>query len=150
VPAKEVRDRRSQTALVLSGVLALAFAFALMRRGGLSSRRIAILLVAACAVSAPGFRAVLVDRADAPLHADGSAKEIDTLVSEMDAFAAARHDCIQEVHNDCLECQPMVRFVLPVQSSCAHPRGRIELRRNALATGCVVRGDTLECGSSTL
>jgi hypothetical protein len=150
VPVRPVHDRRSEAALALSGALALAFGFALVRRRGLSPTRVGILLLAACAVAGPGLRAVLVDRADAPLREARSTQEITTLVSAMDAFASARHDCIQEVRNDCLECQPMVRFVLPDHASCAHPRGRIELRRNALAAGCVVHGDTLECGSSAL
>jgi hypothetical protein len=152
VPAekRDHRDHRSQAALALSGTLALAFGFTLMRRRGLSPARIAMLLLAAVAIATPGLRAVWMDRADAPLRTDPSEKEIATLVSEMDAFASARHECLQEVRNDCLECQPIVRFVLPVRTSCAHPEGRIELRPNALASGCVVHGDTLECGSSTL
>ncbi len=150
VPPLERRDHRSEVALVLSGTLALAFGFTLVRRRGLSPARVAMLLLAAAAIATPGLRAVWMDRADAPLKADTSQREIATLVNEMDAFASARHDCLEEVRNDCLECQPIVRFVLPVRTSCAHPQGRIELRRNALASGCVVHGDTLECGSSTL
>ncbi len=150
VPAVAVHDHRSEAALALSGSLAMAFAFVLVRRRGLSPGRVAMLLLAAAAIAAPGLRAVWMDRGDAPLHADASANEVATLVNEMDAFASARHECLQAVHNDCVECQPLVRFVLPVHTSCAHPQGRIELRRDALTSGCVVRGDTLECGSSTL
>jgi hypothetical protein len=149
VPAAAVHDHRSEAALALSGSLALAFGFVLVRRRGLSPGRVAMLLLAAAAIAAPGLRAVWMDRADAPMRSDTSSKDIATLVNEMDAFASARNDCLAEVHNDCLECQPLVRFVLPVHTSCAHPQGRIELRRNALGSGCVVHGDTLECGSST-
>ena len=150
VPAVAAHDHRSEAALALSGSLALAFGFVLVRRRGLSPARVAMLLLAATAIAAPGLRAVWMDRADAPLRSDSSSKEIATLVNEMDAFASARHECLEAVHNDCLECQPLVRFVLPVHTSCAHPQGRIELRRNALSSGCVVHGDTLECGSSAL
>src|SRR5580704_2391713 len=151
VPAPHyARDDRSTTALALSAVLAVAFAYALMHRQGLSPRRIAVLLLAAAAIAAPGLRAVWMDRADAPMHASETSKKVVALVDQMDTFASARNECLQEVRNDCEECQPLVRFVLPVHTACAHPRGRIELRRNALATGCVVLGDTLECGSSSL
>jgi hypothetical protein len=109
-----------------------------------------VLLLAAAAIAAPGLRAVWVDRADAPMHAAATAKQVATLVDEMDAFASARNECLEEVRNDCEECQPLVRFVLPVHAACTHPRGRIELRRGALETGCTVHGDTLECGGSTL
>jgi len=149
VPAPHAaRDDRSGIALGLSASLAIAFAFALMHRQGLSPKRIAILLLAAAAVAAPGLRAVWMDRADAPMHASETSKKVVALVDEMDTFASERGECLQEVRNECEECQPLVRFVLPVHTACAHPRGRIELRRNALATGCVVQGDTLECGST--
>jgi hypothetical protein len=150
VPPVAVHDHRSEAALALSGSLALAFGVVLVRRRGLSPARIGMLLLAAAAIAAPGLRAVWMDRADAPLRSDASSKEIATLVSEMDAFASARHECLAEIRNDCLECQPLVRFVLPVHTVCEHPAGRIELRPNALSSGCVVRGDTLECGSSAL
>jgi hypothetical protein len=151
VPAPhDARDDRSAIALGLSASLAIAFAFALVHRQGLSPKRIAVLLLAAAAIAAPGLRAVWMDRADAPMHASETSKKVVALVDEMDTFASARNECLQEVRNDCEECQPLVRFVLPVHTACAHPRGRIELRRNALATGCVVLGDTLECGSSSL
>jgi hypothetical protein len=148
--ARDTMTRRSEIALGLSASLAVVFAYAIVQRRGLSPGRIAMLLVAAAAIAAPGLRAVWLDRADAPLHASATAKQVATLVDEMDAFASARDDCLQEVHNDCEECQPLVRFVLPTHAVCAHPHGRIDLRRNALATGCTVRGDTLECGSPTL
>jgi hypothetical protein len=151
VPAPHsARDDRSATALALSASLAVAFAYALVHRQGLSPKRIAILLLAAAAIAAPGLRAVWMDRADAPMHASETSKKVVALVDEMDTFAAARNECLQSVRNDCEECQPLVRFVLPVHTACAHPRGRIELRRDALATGCVVQGDTLECGNSSL
>jgi hypothetical protein len=146
--AHDARDHRSATALALSASLAVAFAYALVQRQGLSPRRVGILLLAAAAIAAPGLRAVWMDRADAPLHASETSKRVVALVDQMDSFAAARNECLEEVRNDCEECQPLVRFVLPVHSVCAHPRGRIELRRDALATGCVVEGDTLECGRS--
>jgi hypothetical protein len=149
VPApRSIHGDRSAIAVALSVSLALAFAFALMHRRGLSPRRIAVLLLASAAIAAPGLRAVWMDRADAPLHASETSKKVVALVDQMDTFAAARSDCLQSVQNDCEECQPLVRFVLPVRTTCAHPRGRIELRRDALATGCVVLGDTLECGKS--
>jgi hypothetical protein len=148
--ARYKADHRSEASLALSVSLAFAFAVALVHRRGLSRTRIAVLLLAAAAIAAPGLRAVWMDRADAPLRADASAKEVSTLVDQMDAFASARDECLEDVHNDCEECQPLVRFVLPVHAACAHRRGRIELRRDALTTGCTVRGDTLECGSSTL
>ena len=146
--ARDQLTRRSEVALGLSVSLALAFAYALIHRRGLSPRRIGILLLAAAAIAAPGLRAVWIDRADAPLNAAVTAKSVATLVDEMDAFAAARNECLQEVHNDCEACQPLVRFVIPTHAACAHPRGRIDLRPNALATGCIVRGDTLQCGST--
>jgi hypothetical protein len=148
--ARDQVNRKSGVALGLSVTLAVAFAYALVHRRGLSPRRIAVLLLAAAAIAAPGLRAVWIDRADAPLNAAVTAKRVATLVDEMDAFAAARNECLQEVHNDCEACQPLVRFVLPTHAACAHPRGRIDLRPNALDTGCTVRGDTLQCGSSTL
>jgi hypothetical protein len=141
-------DRRSEVALALSIALAVAFVFALLRRAHLSSARIAFFLIGTAALAAPGLWAVWIDRGDAPLHADANAKRVATLVDQMDAFASARNDCLVEVHNDCEACQPLVRFVLPVRAACAHPRGRIEIRPDALATGCTVRGDTLECGST--
>ena len=151
VPAPHyARDDRSGIALALSASLAVAFAYALMHRRGLTPKRIAVLFLAAAAIAAPGLRAVWMDRADAPMRASETSKKVVALVDEMDTFASARNECLQEVRNDCEECQPLVRFVLPVHTACAHPRGRIELRRNALATGCVVLGDTLECGSSSL
>jgi hypothetical protein len=141
---------RTEAALGLSVALGLAFAWALVQRRGLSPTRLGILLVAAILIATPGLRAVWLERGDAPLHADASAKKVATLVGEIDAFASARDDCLQEVRNDCLACQPLMRFALPVHTSCAHPRGRIELRPDALSSGCTVRGDTLECGSSAL
>lgn len=150
VPAPHyARDDRSGIALALSASLAVAFAYALMHRRGLSPKRIAVLFLAAAGIAAPGLRAVWMDRADAPMRASETSKKVVALVDEMDTFASARNECLREVRNDCEECQPLVRFVLPVHTACAHPRGRIELRRNALATGCVVVGDTLECGSSS-
>ena len=146
----DVRSYRSAVALGLSASLAIAFAYVLMHRQGLSPRRIALLLVAAAVIAAPGLRAVLMDRADAPMHAGETSKQVVALVDQMDSFAAQRNECLKEVRNDCEECQPLVRFVLPVHTACAHPQGRIELRRDALSTGCVVQGDTLECGSSSL
>jgi hypothetical protein len=146
--AHDARDHRTATALALSASLAVAFAYALLHRQGLSPKRIAILLLAATAIAAPGLRAVWMDRADAPMHATETSKRVVALVDEMDTFASARNECLQEVRNNCVECQPLVRFVLPVRTTCAHPRGRIDLRPNALETGCVVEGDTLECGSS--
>lgn len=145
-----ILDCRSGVALALSVSLALAFAYALVHRRGMTPPRIAVLLLAAAAMAAPGLRAVWVNRADAPMHAAATAKQVATLVDEMDAFASANNECLQEVRNDCEECQPIVRFVLPVHAVCSHPKGRIELRRNALETGCTVHGDTLECGRSTL
>jgi hypothetical protein len=109
-----------------------------------------MLLLAATAIAAPGLRSVWMDRGDAPLHARETSRQVMALVDQMDSFASERNECLQEVRNDCEECQPIVRFVLPVHTACAHPRGRIELRRDALSTGCVVQGDTLECGSSSL
>lgn len=151
VPAPhDARSDRSTIALAMSASLAIAFAYALMHRQGLSAKRIGVLLIAAAAIAAPGLRAVWMDRADAPLHARETSKQVVALVDQMDTFAAQRNECLQEVRNACEECQPLVRFVLPIHTACAHPRGRIDLRRNALSTGCVVQGDTLECGSSSL
>ena len=148
VPSRQAaKDHRSELALGLSFFLALGFAWTLVSRRGLSPARVVALLAAAAAIAAPGLRAVWMDRADAPLNAEASARQVATLVDELDAFATARSDCLEAVHNDCEECQPIVRFVLPVHTTCAHPRGRIDLRRDALATGCTVRGDTLECGT---
>jgi len=141
---------RTKAALGLSVALGLAFAWALIQRRGVSPARMAVLLVAAVLIATPGLRAVWLERADAPLHGDASAKKVSTLVGEIDAFASARSDCLQEVHNNCVACQPLMRFALPVRTTCAHPRGRIELRSDALSGGCVVHGDTLECGSSAL
>ncbi|HEX3772727.1 MAG TPA: hypothetical protein VHV30_17730 [Polyangiaceae bacterium] len=141
---------RAKAALGLSVALGIAFAWALVQRRGVSPVRMAVLLVAAALIAMPGLRAVWVDRGDAPLKAEVPAKKVTALVSQIDAFASARNDCLQEVRNDCVACQPLVRFALPVHTSCAHPRGRIELRSDALSSGCVVHGDTLECGSSAL
>ena len=146
--AHDVAGIASGAALALSGSLALAFAYALAQRRRPSSTRMAMLLLAAAAIAAPGLRAVSMDRADAPLRADDTSKRVTALVDEMDDFASKRNECLQEVRNDCEACQPLVRFVLPLHTACAHPQGRIELWRNALTTGCVVRGDTLECGTS--
>ena len=146
--AHDVAGIASGAALALSGSLALAFAYALAQRRRPSSTRMAMLLLAAAAIAAPGLRAVWMDRADAPLRADDTSKRVTALVDEMDDFASKRNECLQEVRNDCEACQPLVRFVLPLHTACAHPQGRIELWRNALTTGCVVRGDTLECGTS--
>jgi hypothetical protein len=151
VPSKrDVRDHRPELALALSVSLALAFAYALVHRRGVSPMRVAVLLIAAAAIAAPGLRAVWMDRADAPLRAEVTAKRVATLVDQMDAFAAERNECLEEVHNDCEACQPLVRFVLPTRTACAHRSGRIELRPNALTTGCTLHGNTLECGNSTL
>ena len=151
VPApREVTGFRHEAALGLSVSLGLACAWALMQRRGLSPVRAGILLLAAVLIATPGLRAVWLERADAPLHAEASAEKVATLVGAIDAFASARNACLEEVHNECVACQPLVRFILPARTSCAHPRGRIELRADALSSGCVVRGDTLECGSSTL
>jgi hypothetical protein len=110
----------------------------------------AVLLGAAILVATPGLRAVWLERGDAPLHADASAKKVTALVDQIDAFASARNDCLAEVHNDCEACQPLMRFALPQRTTCAHPRGRIDLRSDALSSGCAVHGDTLECGNSAL
>jgi hypothetical protein len=151
VPAvSEGAGLRTKAALGLSVALGLAFGWALMHRRGMSPTRMAVLLVAAVLIATPGLRAVWLERADAPLHAEASAKKVTALVDEIDAFASARDDCLQEVHNDCEACQPLMRFALPVRTTCAHPRGRIELRSDALSSGCAVHGDTLECGSSAL
>jgi hypothetical protein len=141
---------RAKAALGLSVALGVAFAWALLQRRGVSPTRIAVLLVAAVLIAMPGLRAVWIDRGDAPLRAEVPAKKVTALVSQIDAFASARDECLQEVRNDCVACQPLMRFALPVHTTCAHPRGRIELRRDALSSGCVLHGDTLECGSSAL
>jgi hypothetical protein len=141
---------RTKAALGLSVALGLAFGWALIQRRGVSPTRMAILLVAGVLVATPGLRAVWLERGDAPLRADTSTKKVSTLVNEIDAFASARNECLEEVHNDCVACQPLMRFALPMHTTCTHPRGRIELRSDALSSGCVVRGDTLECGSSAL
>ncbi len=142
----------------LTVTLIVAFAFALARRGGLSRGRAALLLLGVVAVAAPGEWAVLVDRGDAPFHggthaADEAAK-VTNLVGELSAFAQAHDECLEEVHNDCLACQPILRFVLPTRAVCTHRAGRIDLRADALATAltraCVVRGDALECGGAPL
>jgi hypothetical protein len=143
-------DHHTALALTLSLGVAIAFAYTLVRRRGLTARRVAVLVLVTAAIAAPGLRAVWLDRGDAPLRAQANAKQVASLVDAMDSFAADRDDCLEAVHNECVACQPLVRFVLPSRTSCAHPRGRIELGPDALDTGCTVRGETLECGRSTL
>jgi hypothetical protein len=145
VPAPR-SDGAGHIAIVLSVLVALGFAWALTARRGSSPGRVALLLAAAVLIAAPGLRAVWVDRADAPLRAAAGAQQVGALVNELDGFAHAHRDCLEAVENDCEECQPIVRFVLPVHTTCARPEGRIVLRSDALGNGCVASGDTLICG----
>jgi hypothetical protein len=139
---------RVSTSIVLGAGLGLACALALARRRGLGRAWIAALVFAAIAVAAPGARAVLMQRPDAPLRAPASGAEIQRFIDDLSAYAAAHDSCLAEVRNDdCLECQPVLRFVLPARTPCPHPSGRIILGPDAVARGCAVRGDALECGA---
>lgn len=145
---------RPYAMLALDGALTVALtvgcALALARRGGLSRGRVALLLLGVAAVAAPGARAVWLDRADAPLRAGENAAKMTNLVGELTSFAQAHDGCLEEVHNDCVACQPVLRFVLPTRTVCMHRTGRIDLRGDALTAGCVLRGDALECGGAPL
>ena len=140
--------------VTLTVTLIVAFAVALARRGGLSRGRAALLLLGVVAVAAPGAWAVLVDRGDAPFHGGAHAAEeaakVTNLVGELTSFAQAHDECLEEIHNDCVACQPILRFVLPTRAVCTHRAGRIDLGADALTRACVVRGDALECGGAPL
>jgi hypothetical protein len=135
------------------GSLALFAAFAILCAVALSGARlrrslgIALGCAAAFAASA-GWWMVLAVRADAPPYAAATAAHIEDLVDRLDAFAWARHECVETVHNTCVACEPLLRFALPMHVSCAHAHGRVELRKGALSGACTQHGDALDCGSS--
>jgi hypothetical protein len=143
--------------LALGAAMGLAFAMGLAGRLRVSRERVALFVLAAVLVAVPGARALLVDRADAPLRASGTATAIATLLGELDAFTAGRHGCIAEIHDDCVACQPLFRFVLPQRTPCAGGDGRIDVAKGVLANSsssparpCVVQGASLECGEPPL
>ena len=143
--------------LALGIAVGVAFALALAGRLRVSRPRVALLVLTAVVVALPGAHALLVDRADAPLRASSTATAIGTLLGDFDAFAARHHGCIAEIHDDCVACQPLFRFVLPQRAPCARGDGRIDVAKGVFASmspsqgqPCAVQGAALECGEPHL
>jgi hypothetical protein len=142
--------------LAFGAVVGVVFALALVGRVRVTRGRAAALVLAAALIAAPGARALLVDRADSPLHADATATAIATLLGDIDSYAAGHHGCVAEIHDDCVACQPLFRFVLPQRAPCAPGAGRIDVAKGVFASSsphgqpCSLHGDALECGEPKL
>jgi hypothetical protein len=153
-PATAPPDVHAVT-LALGAVLGVTFALALAGKLRATRPRVAVLVGMAALAALPGARALLVDRADAPLRAKETGAAIADLIGDIDSFVAHHHGCVAQVHDDCLACQPLLRFVLPQKSPCARGEARIDVSRGAFAsTGhaqpCAIQGDALECGAPRL
>jgi len=138
--------------LALGAALGIAFALSLAGHLRVSRRRVALCVLAAGLVAAPGAHALLVDRADAPLRVSATATAIANLLGELDSFTVRHHGCVAEIHDDCVACQPLFRFVLPQRTACATGDGRIDVAKgvfastsSARAQPCAIHGATLEC-----
>lgn len=140
--------------LVLAASLAIAVALTMTRRSGVSRAGLGVLLLGAAVVAAPGARALLVDRADAPLRVGATASTVANLLGDLDGYVSEHHGCVAEIHDDCLACQPLLRFVVPRRVACARRDGRIDLAADTLASAlpspasrpCAVEQGALECG----
>lgn len=106
---------------------------------------VAGLLAVAASAAAPGFWALAFKRADAPSRRVDTSRAIAAVLDPLNAFASTHHLCVR-VLNECVACEPILRFAIPRRFACAHEEGSVSLRPNAISTGCRVHDDVLDCG----
>jgi hypothetical protein len=134
--------------LLLGAEIALALAVVIVAPWPLPRRRLALAFVAAVAAAAtlPGLSAIATTRADAPLNAVATVAPMRSLAASLDRFARAHPRCVRVVRNDCIACEPIVRFALPVRGHCTGAWGLVTLGPDALEARCAVSRDALVCG----
>lgn len=125
-------------------VLAVAAAIVALRpRRGVAAL---VLALAIGGAAAPGMRALLETRGDAPERAGSTAATIARLAGALDGFAARHGRCVEVVREAGDAATPIARLALAPRRSCAQP-APIVLEAGALGGVCVEEGGGgLRCG----
>ena len=127
------------------GVLALAVVSLawLTGRGGLARARHVALAATLVLAALPGALSLVLVRADRPRNARRAAREVAALDDAVRDFGRA-HGCAEVVASECTACGAIVELAL-VDLRCEAP-APIELRGDAIASGCAEEGGRLVCG----
>lgn len=145
-------SRRGRTPSLAEWGISVAFLIGIaalvhFRRGRKATiQRLAMGLLGVASLGAcSGYWALTFERADAPGRRAGLAAAVARILGPVEAFARARSHCVA-TRNECVECEPILRFVTPRRQACPRELGKIDLGRDAMSSGCTVHGDDLDCG----
>jgi hypothetical protein len=130
-------------ALAFAALVALVAALVALR----PRRRVAALVLGLALVgaAAPGMRALLGRRGDAPERAGATAAAVARLAAALDGFAARHGRCVEVVREAGDAATPIARLALAPRRSCAAP-APIVLEAGALGGVCAEEGSGLRCG----
>lgn len=124
-------------------MLALASLVWFTGRGGLARARHVALALTLILAALPGAYSIALVRADRPRNVRRAGREVAALHDAVRAFGRA-HGCAEVAVSECTACGEIVRLAL-AELRCDAP-APIELRGDALASGCAEESGRLVCG----
>jgi hypothetical protein len=126
-------------------VAALVVALVVVLLAGRGRRAAGVLLGLVTAAVVPGWWAQLAVRADRPLAFIDSAQPVRRLTESIEQFVEGA-PCVDVQRNDCVACEPIVRFATAGLRRCpAEPARALLLEADALGGRCSRTETRLSC-----